>query len=491
MIRKYLSAIVFLLTLTGAAWGQNSRIMYFMNLPQNHYLNPALQPSDSVYPVYIGLPGFSGLSFSANNNFLNFSDVFEKGRSDSLISFLHPDFNKDHFLSVIRRNNSIEPDMTLPIFGLGFRAGKSYIFFDINEKIESNFVLPGELVELMIKGNEGFVGDRIDLSAMRGDIRMYHEIGLGFSRNYSDRFRFGLKGKVLLGVGTASIHSNSLGISIGNDYSHTMDADINVNISAPVTIIRDRNDDITDVSFDDDEFLNSVINGHNPGFALDMGATYQLTKRLRLSAAITDLGFIKWKNNVTNLKIDQNFEFNGVDVSDVLNGNKTFDEVTDELLDSLQNSYTIGETYKPFATMLPTNINIAGEYHLTKSVSLGVLSSSRFIGKQMRESLTMSANVNLGTIFSTSLSYTATNHRYDNLGAGMSLRLGWFQWYVMSDRIPIMWNKIITDKSSDQNGNEQGSIVIPSHWNTIDFRMGMNMVFGYHRAKVKARNRVN
>jgi hypothetical protein len=494
MIRKYISAFVILLTLTGAAWGQNSRIMYFMNLPQNHNLNPALQPSDSVYPVYIGFPGLSGLSFSANNNFLNFSDVFEKGHSDSLISFLHPDFNKDHFLSVIRKKNSIEPDMAVQLFGLGFKAGKSYIFFDINEKIESNLVFPGELVELMIKGNESFVGDRIDLSAMRGDMRMYHEIGLGFSRNYSDRFRFGVKGKVLLGVGTASIHSNSLGISIGNDYTHNMDADINVNICAPVTIIRDRNNDISDIKFDDDELLNSIImrsNSMNPGFALDMGATYQLTKRLMLSAAITDLGFIKWKNNVTNLNINQSFEFNGVDVSNVLNGDKTFDEVTDELLDSLQNSYTIGETYNPFSTMLPTNINLAGEFHLTKSVSLGVLSSSRFIGKQMRESLTMSANLNLGTIFSTSLSYTATNHRYDNLGAGMSLRLGWFQLYMMSDRIPVMWNRLITDNNNDQYGNEPGSIVLPSYWNTIDFRMGMNMVFGYHRAKVKARNRVN
>jgi hypothetical protein len=494
MIRKYISALVILLMLSGAAWGQNSRIMYFMNLPQNHYLNPALQPSDTVYPVYIGLPGMSGLSVSANNNFLNFSDVFEKGHSDSLITFLHSDFNKDRFLSMIRKNNSIEPDFTVPLFGLGFRAGKSYIFFDVNEKIESNLVFPGELVELMINGNEGFVGDRIDLSALRGDMRLYHEIGLGFSRNYTDRFRFGIKGKVLIGVATASIHSNSLGISIGNDYSHSMDADVDVNISAPVTIVRDRNDDITDIRFDDDKLLNSVImrnNGVNPGFAIDMGATYQLTKRLKLSAAVTDLGFIKWKTNVTNLRINQNFEFNGVDVSNVMNGDKTFDEVTDDLLDSLQNSYTIGESYNPFSTMLPTNINLAGEYHLTKGFSMGVLSSSRFIGKQIRESLTMSANLNLGTIFATSLSYTATNHRYDNFGAGVSMRLGWFQLYMMSDRIPVMWNRILTDNNNDRYGNEPGSIVVPSYWNTIDFRMGMNMVFGYHRAKVRARKGLN
>jgi hypothetical protein len=85
-------------------------------------------------------------------------------------------------------------------------------------------------------------------------------VGLGFSRNYTDRLRFGIKGKVLLGVASAYIHSNSLGISIGNDYSHNMDADIDVNISAPVTIIRDRNDDISDIRFDDEELLRSKEN---------------------------------------------------------------------------------------------------------------------------------------------------------------------------------------------------------------------------------------
>jgi len=37
---------------------QNSQVLYYMNLPQNHMLNPALRPSNSVY---IGLPVVSGI----------------------------------------------------------------------------------------------------------------------------------------------------------------------------------------------------------------------------------------------------------------------------------------------------------------------------------------------------------------------------------------------------------------------------------------------
>lgn len=57
---------------------QNSQVLYFMNLPQNHLLNPAMRPSNKAY---IGLPALSGINLNINNNFVNFSDVFMKGQS--------------------------------------------------------------------------------------------------------------------------------------------------------------------------------------------------------------------------------------------------------------------------------------------------------------------------------------------------------------------------------------------------------------------------
>ena len=45
------------------------------------------------------------------------------------------------------------------------------------------------------------------------------------------------------------------------------------------------------------------------------------------------------------------------------------------------------------------------------------------------------------------LSYTAENHQYDNLGAGLAFRAGVAQFYLVTDRIPVMWNRIKNDKS--------------------------------------------
>ena len=227
--------IVLMVLITINMTAQNSQVIYYMNLPQNHMINPALRPSNSTY---IGLPVISGTSVNVDNNFVNFSDVFIKGSgSDSIITFLHPEYDIDKFLAKIKNRNSLEAQVTTQLFGLGFSTGKStYIFLDINERIDGNFVLPGDLFKLAFKGNENFVGDKIDLSSLRGDLRYYREFGLGFSKDFSDKLRLGVKGKLLFGVAAAYIDNRSLGITVNDDYTHTLDADLTVNISAPIII---------------------------------------------------------------------------------------------------------------------------------------------------------------------------------------------------------------------------------------------------------------
>jgi hypothetical protein len=470
---KYILILILAVIIADAS-AQNSQVLYFMNLPQNHLLNPALRPSNKVY---IGLPGMSGINLNINNNFVNFKDVFIKGQpKDSIISFLHPDYNPDKFLAKIKDKNSLEQETTIQLLGVGFSVGNDgYIFLDINERIQSNIVLPGDLFRLTLKGNEAFAGKKIDLSSLRGDIRYYHEFGVGFSRNFTDKLRIGIKGKLLFGIAAASIDNKSLGITVNDDYSHTLDANLIVNMSGPVNVIMNSKHNIDNVVFDDNKFNTSAgaadfFSGKkNTGLGLDLGATYDLTDRIVLSASVTDLGFIRWKNDVTNLKVDNQFKFSGLNMLDVVNGTKTIDEVGKEMLDSLKNAFNVSNTKAPFTTYLPFGISLGGSYNVTKRFSVGLLSYSRIIGKQLREALTLSANLNLGNAFSTSISYTAENHRYDNLGAGVAFRAGIIQFYLLSDRIPIMWNRIKDDKSN---------LIVPAYWNTINLRLGMNLVFG-------------
>jgi hypothetical protein len=82
--------------------------------------------------------------------------------------------------------------------------------------------------------------------------------------------------------------------------------------------------------------------------------------------------------------------------------------------------------------------------------------------------------MNLGSVFSASLAYTASNSSYSNLGAGLSVRAGFAQFYFLVDRIPLSWSKVNT-------GDHK--IPVASNWNTLNTWFGMNFVFGYNARK--------
>ena len=119
------------------------------------------------------------------------------------------------------------------------------------------------------------------------------------SRNITDKLRIGVKGKLLFGIAAVSIDNKSLGITVNEDYSHSIDANLAVNISAPLNVYMDSNNNIDSLKFDDTRFktasgvVDFLSGKKNMGFGMDIGATYDLNDRITLSASITDLGFIK------------------------------------------------------------------------------------------------------------------------------------------------------------------------------------------------------
>jgi hypothetical protein len=475
MTGKFKITLLLILAITFAGLSaQNSQVLYFMNLPQNHMMNPAMRPSNSLY---IGLPVISGTSLNVNNNFASYSDFFSKSKtSDSLISILNPEYDINKFLDKVKNKNSIAPQFLIQTFGLGFATKKGiYMFLDVNERVEGNFVLPRDIIKLVLQGNESFVGSKIDLSTLRMDLKYFREFGFGFSKNFSEKLRLGVRPKILSGIFCTSLDNRSLGIGVNSDFTHTINADVTANISAPVTVYKNSKQKIDSVVFDNSRFdsgsgmLNWITGTKNIGLGMDLGATYDINNKIVVSASITDLGYIRWKRDVSSITARSQFVFNGLDMTQVINGSKTMNQVGTELLDSLKNSFNVTVSNAPFTTWLSPGLTLGGSYALTKDFGLGVLSYTRFIGKQVKESLSLSANLNVGNAFSTSLSYTASNHRFDNIGLGLAFRPGVFQFYILADRIPVRWDKI-----KDANG----TISVPANMNTLSLRFGMNLVFG-------------
>ena len=215
------------------------------------------------------------------------------------------------------------------------------------------------------------------------------------------------------------------------------------------------------------------MEGGNIGLGLDLGAQYNITDRLKVSASITDIGYIKWKREATDVDIKGEFSFDGFDISDVINGSMSMDSVMGIMLDSLQASMNITTTEGSFTTFLPNNINIGGSFDVTNFFTVGALATSRFVGGKVKEALTLSANLNYRNLLSTSVAYTMANSSYSNLGIGLALRLGVGQFYLITDNIPMTFNEIEWTKNE-----ESKSVKVPSNWNMFNLRMGFNLTFG-------------
>jgi len=453
---------------------QPSQALYFMNLPQRNTLNPALQSSSRVY---VGLPFISDISLRVDNNFLSLSGLFSNGAiSDSTFTILEPGQELDRFLAGLGNNNSIESQAAIQLFGLAFTVGEDLrITFDINERTDGNFVLPVDLIRLGIEGNESFLGKNIDLSSLRADMKYWHEIGIGASKNVTDKLRVGARLLILSGVASGYLSNNGITLRVNDDYTHTLDADVSLNVSAPVTFIKEDDGIIHDVQFQDENFgeTNDVISYisamANPGLGFEAGAEYRFNDLFAVSASVTDFGFISWKRDRSEIVARTTIEFNGLTLQDVYSENVTFGELLNWTLDSIQNSIELLEVPANYTTSLPFTATAGFSFTPVKFFTAGVLSQTRFKGKQLHEALTFSGNLNFGNIFSTTLAYTVANRRYDNLGFGLAVRGGVVQFFALVDNIPLRWTKV-------SNGEE--TYRLPERWNTVHAQLGMSLVFG-------------
>jgi len=465
---RLLFAFTFTLIVTTSA-AQNSQVMYFMNLPQNHLLNPALRQTNSIY---VGLPALTGININVTNNFLNFSDLFIKGSeiNKNNLAFLRSDFDVDGFLGNLNDLNYIEPKVSVQLLGLGFTLKNgTYLFFDITDNADADIVLPRDYFRLAFLGNEQFAGQTFDLSNMKIEYKYYREAAIGASREITPKLRFGARAKLFFGLTAGNLQNYSMNLRVNNDNTNTLQANMALDFSGPVHVVKDSDNKIADFDVEDIEGGKFFTNMQNVGFGIDLGAEYSLTDKIVLSAALTDVGFIKWESDLTNLEAVGDIELNGLDFKDIREGRTTIDDVAGSLADSLKQAFVVADEEKRFTTKFPVGFSLGGKYILNDIFSFGLLSYSRVTNQHLRQAVTLSTNVNIRNSFGASLCYTACNHDYSNIGFGLYGRLSVFQLYFLVDRIPFSWRKA---------GVSGDDFALPSNWNTVHTRLGLNLVFG-------------
>ena len=215
----------------------------------------------------------------------------------------------------IRETQLFESDLRQIIEGaeiiLPVSLEKYYPGYDFSSGQQIVITLPYSLFDFLKRGNSGDISD-IGITA-----DSYLEAGFNYSFPLlDDKLYIGVRAKFLMGVARARMYFSQFNVS-HNEERWLINAAGGLDITAAgLDVTTELNEHGEEVyKMDDINLKPTSPAGY--GFAVDLGATYDILPNLQASLAVNDLGFISWSKNknVTGYSAKE-LSFTGVTVTE-------------------------------------------------------------------------------------------------------------------------------------------------------------------------------
>lgn len=396
---KYSVAAVMLAVAGGAmAQGLNSAY-YTEDYKFRHDMNPAFANSDN----YVSIPALGNVNVNVHGNF-GYQDVimdnpmYPNTSDKKMTTFMNPYISESKALEGFSNgDNRIAGDVGIMLLSGGFSAFGGYNTIELSSKTSFGMSLPYELFEFAKNiGNKTYnIGD-INVHAMS-----YAELALGHSRQINEKLRVGAKVKFLFGLGRADLKLQNMKADLAPNDKWTVSgqavADVSMKGFSYVTETDEYNDPdrgeydkVGDVDLD-----GFGLSGF--GMAVDLGAVYQINEDWRVNAAVLDLGFISWSNNMQAVNRSDMFEFGGFHDISVKDGSGVdIEDQTDKYGDQIADFINLKDNGDQGGrtTGIGATINVGAEYNLPvyRKITFGALSSTRIKGAYTWTEGRLSAN---------------------------------------------------------------------------------------------------
>ncbi len=370
------------------ATAQDTRSGYFLeDYTYRFQMNPAMENTRN----FVAIPVIGNVNVDMHGT-LGVSDVIYNvnGRTTT---FMNPGVSASEVMGNIPDNSRIGADMKLTLLAAGFKAFGGYNTVAINARASVDARLPKSIFSLLKEGAENRTYDISDLGARA---TAFAEIALGHSHKINDKWRVGGSLKFLLGGAFAEARLDHAHLELGaNDWNVVSNATLESSIKG-LRYETDVNEHTGHRYVSGMDVDGTGLNGF--GIAFDLGAVYKPHRDWTISAAILDLGFISWSNNmVASTNGEQRFNTDRYTFN--VNDDKpnSFKNEWDEIRDDLSSLYELnnngdegGKTRALAATM-----NIGVEYTLPvyRKLTFGLLNTTRIAGDYSWTDFRVSANV--------------------------------------------------------------------------------------------------
>ena len=462
--KNILVALVCML-ISVASGAQALKGSYFLDSSLNrHELNPAFAPRAG----YFQMLGIGNMGFGLMTNIDMPSLLYPQ--DGKLLTFLHPDVSMKQFDRAFPNHPHMDMDYGATLFGFGFYTkNKAYWTFDVDVKMNVDCDLPGDLFRFIKKGTGS--GGSYNI----GNFNLYSTAGLqaslGYSRNIMKGLRVGVKARLVAPMLYAGLNLENVRLTTSEDKWELLTEGYAHMAAQGLEISTFEDETTPEADFDPYAFVKSGgVAGLGGSF--DIGFEYvletgSLFDGLSVSAAVTDLGMVRYKPDaVTSYSTKGRVEWTGlkdVSVDEDLDLEGMLSDFMDEAQANLLNMSESNKNKGLVRSTMP-RVHVGVEMPLLKkSMSVGLLYSMRKSHSYARNELTLSYNLTPCKWFAMGLNYSFLNTA-KTMGFIFELtpRVG-PALYFGFDYIPVEFAQI---------GSEQSLYMIPTALRT-NFNFGI------------------
>lgn len=229
----------------------------------------------------------------------------------------------------------------------------------------SDLTLPRDLIALLWKGNQQFLGQSIQVGPSLQGVS-WSELGVQAGL-HGARWNLGIRLKYLNGVAVFQTTDPGITLSFGTG-PYTWNINSNWSgrgVGLPSYLGADS---IASSKLGNSlDQLSSPLGslGGNHGIGLDAGVVFQPVEGLRFHAGITDLGKITWTEDARKYRTPSSIEFNGIVIEDVFNSNN---QDLEGVLDSLTRQLNVSSSEQNFSTSIPFQWQVGFQWSKEKWV---------------------------------------------------------------------------------------------------------------------------
>lgn len=434
---RYMAAALTMAAAILPTSAQELRTSYFMETSNyRHQMNPALLDSP-----YVGLL-FSNINIGMTGNIGAKQFIFDTNGLPGYTgnyrytTFMDPNVDAATFLNKLHDKNRFDLYLNYNLFSVGFKAWGGVNLLELNLRSNTNLTLPKGLFEFAKTAGEK---EHYEFGGLGMRTQNYMELALGHSRDINDQWRVGGKLKFLIGAAYADFTADNVTLDMTEDaWRIQSNAQMKASLLKSDVIHEDPSKNSADGRPRVKELDNFGFSLPGFGMALDLGVTYKPIENLTLSAAITDLGFISWKNtHHASSQGDYTFDgFNNIYIGSDKDQTEDIDDQFDQIGDDLEEMFSVYDDGTKTATQaLAATLNVGAEYKLPAydKLKFGFLYTSRIHGKYSWHQGMLNVGVRPVKWFECNVNGAVTSTGV-TAGGMLSLKAPHFNFYIAADR---------------------------------------------------------